>query len=115
MSFTHDSDSLDLIKKNNEYLIKIYFNDTRWIKWPTVWVSTGSKSSSVDPIFKNPSEASDLSNSRLLPLFEKILDALINTELVMYLTSDCILSDKQCGSHFSWPTVDILTIIPESF
>lgn len=64
----------------------------------TSYIQACWKSSSVVPVFKNAGEPSDLSNYRpicLLPLFGKVLEVLINSELVKYLTSQRILSDKQ--------------------
>lgn len=52
--------------------------------FPASW-----KASSVLPVFKNSGALFDPSNSQpisLLPLFTNIPDALINSELVMYLT-----------------------------
>lgn len=46
----------------------------------------------------------------LLSLFSKVLDVLIDFELVRYLTSHSLLSNKQYGFHFSNSTVDVLKL-----
>lgn len=76
--------------------------------FPAYW-----KSSTVVPVFKNSGKLSDPSIS-LLPLFGKVLEALINSELVKHLTSWGLLSDKQYGFHFSWSTTDMLMVIAKN-
>lgn len=50
----------------------------------------------------------------LLPLFGKLLEVLINVELVHYLLPQSLFSDKYYDFRFSRLTADVLTIIAES-
>lgn len=60
---------------------------------------------------------SALSNYRpvsIVPLFGKVLEAMINTELDKLLIFQGFLSDKQYDFCFTMSTLDVLTIIAES-
>lgn len=75
------------------------------------------KSSPVVLVFKNSVEPSDPSycqSIRLLPIFGKILESLINSELVKHLILQGLLSDKQYAFHFPRSIADVLMIIAES-
>lgn len=50
----------------------------------------------------------------ILPLFGKVLEALINSKLVKHQTLQDFLSDKQYGFYFSRSVADMLTVIAES-
>lgn len=49
----------------------------------------------------------------LLPIFGKVLDALINAELVKHLSSHDLVSDKEYGFRFSRSTAYVLPNITE--
>lgn len=69
-------------------------------------------------VFKNSGDPSDPPNYRpisLLPLFDKVFEALINTEVVKHLTTHNLLSDKQYGFCFAQFTADVLMTITELY
>lgn len=59
------------------------------------------KSSSVVPVLRALTNRLSLRIIRLRPLFGKILEILINSQLVKHLTSQIFLSDKQYDFHCS--------------
>lgn len=77
--------------------------------FPVYW-----KSSSVVPPFKNYGEPSDTANYcpvRLLPIFCKVFNALINAKLVKHLFSHDLHPNKKYVFRFARLTADVLTII----
>lgn len=71
------------------------------------------KCPTIVSVFKNSSKTFELLALTLLPLFVKVLDELINAELVKHITSNCLLSDEQYGFHFSGSVVVVLTATNE--
>lgn len=68
------------------------------------------------PVFKNLDELSDSSIYRpiiFLPTPGKFLEALINSGLIKYLTSQGLLPDNQYGFRFSRSSADESTVIAE--
>ena len=65
------------------------------------------------PIFKNVGERSTAKNYRLLSMFSKVFEKLVNNRTVAHLEKCSFFSDFQYGFRSSQSTADLLKIVSD--